>query len=88
MKKFQSKIAPVFILTVVSCGVLVPLFHAQNLGGTVVVSTVPDGAYFQVDGQNYNHAMSAIWPAGSKHVLSVTSALQDVAKTRYSFKSW
>lgn len=90
MKKFQSKIAPVFILTMVSSGVLVPLFHAQNLGSAVQVSTMPDGASYSVDGQNYSHAMSAVWPAGSKHILSVDSGEQDggPTKTRYSFKSW
>lgn len=89
MKKFQSRIAPVFILTMVSSVVLVPLFHAQNLGSTVTVSTDPDGAHFSVDGQGYNHAMSAIWPAGSKHVLSVDTAVQFGAlKTRYTFGGW
>jgi hypothetical protein len=87
MKKLQSKIAPVFILVVASSGLLVP---GQSLGGTVVVSTVPDGANFNVDGQNYDHAMSAVWPPGSKHNLAVTSGQQDGGgtKTRYAFKSW
>ena len=90
MKKFQSRIAPVFILTMVSSVVLVPSVHAQNLGSTVTVSTVPDGAYFSVDGQVYNHAMSAIWPAGSKHVLSVDSNVQNggATKTEYTFGGW
>jgi uncharacterized protein (TIGR03437 family) len=89
MKKFQLKIAPVFILTMVSSVVLVPLFHAQNLGSTVSVYTDPDGASFSVDGQNYTHAMSAIWPAGSKHVLSVDSNVQlGQPKTRYTFGGW
>src|ERR1017187_7435397 len=90
MKKLQSRIAPVFILTMVSSGLLVPFFHAQNLGSTVTVYTVPDGAYYSVDGQNYNHAMSAVWPAASKHILSVDSTLQDGGgtKTRYNFKGW
>ncbi len=89
MKKFQSKIAPVFILTMVSTGVLAPLFHGQDLGSTVTVSPVPDGAYFSVDGQNYSHAMSAIWPAGSKHVLGVSSTSQNSGlKAQYTFKGW
>ena len=90
MKKLQSRIAPVFILTMVSSGLLVPLFHAQNLGSTVTVYTMPDGGYFSVDGQNYNHAMSAIWPAGSKHVLSVDSTVQNggPTKTQYTFHGW
>ncbi len=90
MKKFQSKIAPVFFLTMVSSGVLAPLFYAQNLGTTVTVSPVPDGAYFSVDGQVYNHAMSAIWPASSKHTLSVDSMVQNggPTKTQYTFKGW
>ena len=90
MKKFQSKIAPVFIVTILAAGMLVPRFHAQNLGNTVVVQPVPDGGYFSVDGQVYNHPMSAIWPAGSKHVLSVDGGVQDGGwtKTRFSFKGW
>jgi len=89
MRKFHSKIAPVFILTIASMGALVPLFQAQNIGSTVTVSPVPDGASFSVDGQNYSHAMSAIWPAGSKHILSVDSTLQNGGnKIQYNFTGW
>src|ERR1041385_2246488 len=77
MKKFQMKFAPVVILMMVSSGLLIPLFHAQDLGSTVTVSTIPDGGYFTVDGQNYTKAMSAIWPNGSKHVLAVQTISQD-----------
>lgn len=90
MKKFESKIAPVFILLTVSSGLLVPLYRAQDLGSTVQVSSVPDGGIFSVDGQNYTKAMSAIWPTGSKHVLSVQTTAQDLvaSKTKFTFNSW
>src|ERR1039457_3964695 len=73
MKKLQSRIAPVFILTMVSSGLLVPLFHAQNLGSTVTVYTMPDGGYFSVAGKNSTHAMSATGPGGRNHFFSVVS---------------
>ncbi|HLK62144.1 MAG TPA: hypothetical protein VKU19_01795 [Bryobacteraceae bacterium] len=91
MKKFQSKVAPVFILTMISSALLIPDSYAQNLGSTVTVAPLPDGAYFSVDGQIYSHAMSAIWPAGSKHTLSVDSLLQGGSsqlKTQFTFKNW
>ena len=90
MKKLQSKFAPVFILMIASSGVLVPLFRAQDLGSTVQVYSVPEGGYFSVDGQNYTHAMSAIWPTGSKHVLAVQTTDQTGSqpKTKYTFGGW
>ena len=89
MKHPLSKFASLTIFLIVIAASLAPVFHAQNLGSTVRVSTVPDGAFFSVDGQNFNHATSAIWPAGSKHVLSV-DVEQDglIPKARFAFTNW
>src|SRR5262249_35088391 len=88
MKKFFWK------FTLISaCGAILPVFHcwmvhAQNLGSTVRVLTDPPGASFLVDGQGYRAAMSAIWPAGSKHTLEVPVLDQEINKARFSFNSW
>src|SRR5713226_1771709 len=42
--------------------------EAQN-SSTITISTVPAGARFYVDGQLYQHAVTLVWPAGSKHIL-------------------
>src|ERR1700674_4372350 len=42
--------------------------EAQN-SSTITISTVPAGARFYVDGQQYAHAVTLVWPAGSKHIL-------------------
>src|SRR5262245_47823058 len=88
MKKFGLKTASIFILFLCAWG-LVPAFLGQNLGGTVRVLTVPTGPYFLVDGKVYTAPMAAIWPAGSKHTLSVDHALQNSGnKVEYTFGGW
>ena len=53
------------------------------------ISTSPAGAQYSVDGQNYNQPTSAVWPQGSKHVLSaVPSQLNGVFGTLMVFTSW
>jgi uncharacterized protein (TIGR03437 family) len=89
MKNLFSKLASFFVLTIATTAVLVPVFRAQNLGSVTRISTVPDGAYYSVDGQIYNHATSAIWPAGSKHSLFVDLEQDGVQqKARFTFTSW
>jgi uncharacterized protein (TIGR03437 family) len=68
---------------------LAPAIRAQNLGTAVTINTVPDGAYYSVDGQMYTHASSAIWPAGSKHILSVDPEEDGILnKTKLTFSNW
>ena len=90
MKKFLLKFASFLIVAIVILAAFAPVVRAQNLGGTVRISTVPDGPYYMVDGMNYNHAVSAVWPSGSKHLLSVQSLMQDGVsnKARYTFQNW
>src|SRR3954462_8775292 len=89
MKKHLKNFASYYLVLIVVAAALVPVFRAQSLGTTVRVMSVPDGAYYSVDGQNYNHATSAIWPTGSKLVLSA-DVNQDGAqyKTRITFSGW
>jgi hypothetical protein len=47
---------------------------AQN--SITLIGTNPNGAIYNVDGQNYSQPTSALWPAGSKHVLSVSNTAQ------------
>jgi len=80
-------VLPIFLIA--TAAALAPAFRAQSLGSTTTISTVPDGAYYSVDGQFYTHATSAIWPAGSKHVLSAVVEQDGVqSKARYTFSGW
>jgi uncharacterized protein (TIGR03437 family) len=90
MKKFCLKFTPLILILIVILAAFAPVVHAQDLGITVRISPVPDGAFFGVDGMQYNHAVTAVWPAGSKHTLSVLSVIQYGAgnKTRYTFSGW
>src|ERR1051326_7984243 len=84
LPKFAS-----FTILLTLAVVLAPVYRAQNLGSAVRISTIPDGAYYSVDGQLYTHASSAIWPAGSKHTLS-TNLEEDAVqpKTKLTFSNW
>jgi uncharacterized protein (TIGR03437 family) len=90
MQKFNSKFLPVCL--VIACSApLAPVYRAQQPSGAATrVMTVPSGAHFTVDGQDYQSAMSSFWPAGSKHTLYVAAPQQDqvVPKTRLTFKFW
>ncbi|PWU09450.1 MAG: hypothetical protein C5B51_06230 [Terriglobia bacterium] len=66
----------------------VPAAHAQS--SATRVFSIPDGAGFYVDGTYYDHAVSFIWPAGSKHTLYVNALVQtdSTNKTAYTFTNW
>jgi uncharacterized protein (TIGR03437 family) len=88
MMKFDWKYIPIFVIFALSLA-LAPVFHAQSQGSLTRVTPVPDGAGYQVDGQYYTHASSAIWPAGSKHTLYVEELTQSrQPRTRYAFSGW
>ncbi len=88
MKKFDWKYLPIFILFALSVA-LAPVFRAQDLGSVTRITPVPDGAQYQVDGQTYNHASSAVWPAGSKHTLWVPVIVQaPQARMQLAFRDW
>ena len=62
--------------------------YAQTSSITTVSAT-PLGAQFSVDGQGYSQPVSAFWPQGSKHVLSVLPAqLNSQLGVLISFKGW
>ena len=89
MTKSFSKFVTILSAIAIQVAV-VPVSRAQNQGSVTHVTPVPDGAYFKVDGQTYNHAAAAVWPAGSKHILWVDSTIQNspLTKTRLTFQGW
>src|SRR5205085_6580834 len=70
MHKISSRFLPILAVIAVPLA-LAPVVHAQIQGSVTRITPVPDGASFNVDGQLYTHAVSAVWPAGSKHLLYV-----------------
>ncbi|MDP2996096.1 MAG: hypothetical protein Q8N47_01330, partial [Bryobacterales bacterium] len=54
------------------------------------VSTMPSGAQYYVDGQAYFSPQVFLWPAGSKHVLSVEPPVQTGVRfgERHTFAGW
>ena len=87
MKKIDWKYVPIFVIFAFSMA-LSPVFRAQDLGSITRITPVPDGASYTVDGQTYWHASSAVWPAGSKHTLSVPATTQVNQRTKYAFNDW
>lgn len=66
---------------------LAPTVRAQELSTTRIV-TVPDGAFYSVDGQSYQHSTSFIWPKGSKHVLQAPTDAGTAFGIQYAFQTW
>jgi uncharacterized protein (TIGR03437 family) len=68
---------------------LAPDCHAQATPVTQVI-TIPDGLWFNVDGQDYQHSMAGLWPAGSPHQLLVSQTVQtnQIPTTRFVFQGW
>src|SRR5450631_1796523 len=87
MKKLDWKYVPIFVIFVLSLA-LAPVFRAQDQGSITRITPLPDGAQYSVDGQSYTHASSALWPAGSKHTLSVPFDAQVAVRTKYVFRNW
>src|SRR5580692_4316572 len=63
---------------------------AQAQNSITLVNTSPAGAFYSVDGQNTQEPTSALWPAGSKHVLSVSDTAQTnlVSGEQLVFQNW
>ena len=88
MKKFGWTYVPIFVIFALSIA-LAPVFRAQTQGSLTRITPVPDGAGYQVDGQYYTHASSAMWPAGSKHTLWVAGLTQiNQNRTQFVFIDW
>ena len=62
--------------------------QAQTSSVTTI-GTSPSGAQYSVDGQNYTQPVSAVWPQGSKHVLSaIPSQVNPAFGRSMTFNSW
>jgi uncharacterized protein (TIGR03437 family) len=60
---------------------------AQN--SITLITTTPVGAGYNVDGQNYTQPTSALWPAGSKHVLSAgNTQTSSIVGEQLLFQQW
>jgi uncharacterized protein (TIGR03437 family) len=88
-KKLILKCLPL-VAALALIAALAPVFHAQSQGSITKVTPVPDGAYFSVDGVTYQHAVSNVWPEGSKHTLFIPDIMQSPAgaKTIFTFQQW
>jgi uncharacterized protein (TIGR03437 family) len=81
-----------FTLTAMLLAVgFVPAGHSQT-GTLTTVGTSPAGPQFSVDGTVYFNAMSAFWPVGSVHTLSIPAGTgfsydQDL-QTQWQFANW
>ena len=69
----------------------VPAVHAQT-GTQTTVLTDPAGPQFAVDGSVYNTSMSAFWPIGSAHTLSIPAgtgySYDQAMQTQWQFQGW
>ncbi|MGA3242564.1 MAG: hypothetical protein ABSG03_40495 [Bryobacteraceae bacterium] len=62
---------------------------ASAQSSITLIGTNPNGAIYNVDGQNYSQPTSALWPAGSKHVLSVSNTAQSsMIGEQLVFSNW
>ncbi|MGA3019066.1 MAG: hypothetical protein ABSF62_18235 [Bryobacteraceae bacterium] len=92
MKNSLSKFVPVtlFIALMVA---MAPPTQAQVPTTLTEVLCSPDGPEFIVDGGVYAHAMSAFWPIGSKHTLTVPQGYGGLSynaglSIQYTFAGW
>jgi len=65
MMKFFSRFLSIFAVIATQIAVA-PVSHAQIQGSITHIPPVPDGAYFNVDGQAYSHPATAVWPEGNE----------------------
>src|ERR1039458_7905868 len=92
MKNSLSKFVPVTLL--IALFVAVPPPNQAQVPTTLTrVFCLPDGPEFIVDGGVYAHAMSAFWPIGSKHTVSVPQGYGGVSynaglSIQYTFAGW
>ena len=85
MRKLIDQVIP----TILAAALLTvtPALRAQNQITTRIVP-VPDGAFFSVDGQSYQHTASFFWPQGSKHTLQAPDFAVPSYKTKFLFQNW
>jgi uncharacterized protein (TIGR03437 family) len=80
MHKHLVKIAAIIFL-------LAGLSAAQTSSATRVY-TIPDGLFYSVDGLVFHTLSAAVWPAGTKHVLSLDPSQNSYTKSLYAFQGW
>jgi len=89
MRKNQSRFLLLSAALLVTA--FVPAGHAQTGTQTTVLAS-PSGPWIEVDGTVYFNAMSAFWPVGSVHTLSVPQGIgysYNVDGTiQYQFQGW
>ncbi|HEV3334194.1 MAG TPA: PEGA domain-containing protein [Bryobacteraceae bacterium] len=79
--KFGFILAAILLLTG-----LAPVGSAQSV---TRIYTVPDGVFYTVDGQYFNHATSFNWATGSKHTLAIMAVQTDITgTTQWAFQNW
>ena len=78
----------VLAAAVLGCLAFTPQVRAQSV--VVIVSTLPAGQQFMVDGQLYWQAQSFSWAIGSPHSMVVASPIQPFAGAPavYTFQNW
>jgi uncharacterized protein (TIGR03437 family) len=88
MRKLITKSFSLSLVTVL-LAILTPAWRAQQQSTTRVIPS-PDGGFFMVDGQLYQHAASFIWPQGSKHTLFAPppDPLNTTPGVQYAFQSF
>src|SRR5712671_5045967 len=75
------------LLAVLPCSL--GMLQAQNQTVSTRVFTDPLGVRFFIDGQVYVTPQNFLWPAGSKHTISVEhNQLHYTNLTRFTFTGW
>jgi len=89
MRKYHSTFLPVSVLLLTTA--FVPAARAQTGTQTTVLAS-PAGPWFAVDGAVYFSAMSAFWPVGSLHTLSIPQGVGFSygldGQTQWQFQGW
>ncbi len=86
MNRSYSGLSGVLVLLLTFCAAAL---CADTTVSSTTVYTLPAGATFYVDGQQFTSAATFLWPQGSKHTLSITPLQQAyTGNTRYAFTGW
>ena len=87
MKRFLSEFSRILFGLIIAA-LLAPPCPGQSLGAVTRISTLPPGLTFTVDGEVFQTAASALWPAGSKHTVGISAPIQYLGKTQFVFQNW
>ena len=89
MRQFRAQ-SPAILFGILFSIWAAPPAAAQTSNTVTRIDTKPSGANFFVDGSPYSGATNAIWPAYSKHILSVTGGPQNLGQigVQATFSGW